>query len=637
MCEGCRPADAEAMSHTNPHSPAQPPGHTMAPGPHGAPRRRNSGALRAAQVVFALFCLVAAVVLYVRPDPAFPVLQTAGVAGYLLAAPLVAVAGWALGRPAYGARARRTLIVLHLAFVPLQFLFSFGNYEPLGGMLGSAVLAVLMKPRFGQLGRRARKVWLMLHIGFSVSWLGLSLAMAVMSVVGLTADDRGTRRTAYDIMHLFDLALVIPSMALALITGVVLSVGTRWGLIRHWWVLLKFVIALSLPLFAAFFEHKWIKELRALEPSQEPGGTGVALTVCLLVFTALLWTAVFLSVFKPGGRTRWGRRAAAARSADPSAKRVPAAQTPVAVAAVRRAAEQVLELELRRPDGGELPAWQPGAHVDLVLPSGTVRQYSLCGDPERRDAYRIAVLREPHGRGGSVEAHTLAPGTAVAVRGPRNHFPLADAPSYLFIAGGVGIAPLLPMIRQLASRGADWRLVYRGRSRSAMAYADDLLRDHPDRVLVSARDTDPRPDLAGLLAVASRRVAVYCCGPTPLMDAVAAAMPAACPQARLHLERFAATTRSGAGPDTPFEAELARSGRTIPVPADTSLLTALQKAEPTLDFSCEDGVCGSCETRVLDGAPDHRDDVLQPHERDRRDVIYPCVSRAHGPRIVLDL
>ncbi|MGP3926134.1 2Fe-2S iron-sulfur cluster-binding protein [Streptomyces sp. 8N616] len=629
------------MSSTNPHSPAQRPEHTTAPGPiagqDGAPCRRNNGALRAAQGVFALFCLVAAIVLYLRPDPAFPVLQTAGVAGYLLAAPLVAVAGWALARPVSGARARRTLIVFHLAFVPLQFLFSFGNYEPLGGMLASAVLAVLMKPLFGQLGRRARKVWLMLHIGFSVSWLGLSLAMAVMSVVGLTADDHGTRRTAYDIMHLFDLTLVIPSMALALITGVVVSVGTPWGLIRHWWVLLKFVIALSLPLFAAFFEHKWIKELQALEPSQEPGGTGLALVVCLVVFTVLLWTAVFLSVFKPGGRTRWGRRAAAARSAGSSAKRVPAAQTPVTVAAVRRAAEQVVELDLRRPDGGELPTWQPGAHVDLVLPSGTVRQYSLCGDPEQRDVYRIAVLREPRGRGGSVEAHTLAPGAAVAVRGPRNHFRLADAPSYLFLAGGIGIAPLLPMIRQLAARGADWRLVYRGGSRRAMAYADDLLRDHPDRVLVSVSDTDPRPDLAGLLAGTPRGVAVYCCGPAPLMDAVAATMPAACPQWRLHLERFAAATRSGTGPDTPFEAELACSGRIVPVPVGTSLLTALQTVEATLDFSCEGGVCGSCETRVLDGAPDHRDGVLQPHERDRRDVIHPCVSRAHGPRIVLDL
>ncbi|MET8677272.1 hypothetical protein ABZW18_06710 [Streptomyces sp. NPDC004647] len=309
------------MSSTNPHSPAQRPEHTTAPGPiagpDGAPCRRNNGASRAAQGVFALFCLVAAVVLYVRPDPAFPVLQMAGVVGYLLAVALVAVAGWGLGRPASGARARRTLIVFHLAFVPLQFLFSFGNYEPLGGMLGSAVLAVLMKPRFPQLGRRARKVWLMLHIGFSVSWMGLSLAMVVMSVVGLTADGHGTRRTAYDIMHLFDLTLVIPSMALALITGVVVSLGTPWGLIRHWWVLLKFVIALSLPLFAAFFEHKWIKELRALEPSQEPGGTGLALVVCLVVFTVLLWTAVFLSVFKPGGRTRWGR---GPRRRDPQAR-----------------------------------------------------------------------------------------------------------------------------------------------------------------------------------------------------------------------------------------------------------------------------------------------------------------------------
>ncbi|MET8677271.1 iron-sulfur cluster-binding domain-containing protein [Streptomyces sp. NPDC004647] len=158
------------------------------------------------------------------------------------------------------------------------------------------------------------------------------------------------------------------------------------------------------------------------------------------------------------------------------------------------------------------------------------------------------------------------------------------------------------MIRRLASRGADWRLEYRGGSRRAMAYADDLLRDYPDRVLVSASDTDPRPDLAELLAHAPRGVAVYCCGPAPLMDAVAAAMPAACPHGRLHLERFAAAARSGAGSDTPFEAELARSGRIVAVPPGTSLLTALQEVGPTLDFSCEDGVCGGCATPVLDGA-----------------------------------
>ncbi|MGP3977271.1 2Fe-2S iron-sulfur cluster-binding protein [Streptomyces sp. 8N114] len=614
--------------------------------------------MRNGQLLFALFCVGTALVLSLREDGVFPVIQSAGVVGYLLAAPLVTVCAVALGRSARAARARRTLIGFHLLFIPLQFLFSFGNFEPLAGMVLSAVFVVLLKPRFPRLGRRARKTWLTVHIGVAVSWLGLSTAMTVLAVAGLTADTHAVRHGAYELMHLFDLTLVIPSMAVAVLSGLVLSLGTPWGLVRHWWVLLKFVIALSLPTFAALLESKWIRSLQALtkDPAAEPGGTGLALAICLATFTALLWGAVILSVVKPGGRTRWGHGSEGARrygvrdgvraaAQSPSAaRRTPAPETPVTVSGVEHLADGVVSLELRRTDGRALPPWQPGAHVDLVLPSGKVRQYSLFGSGQdgRGDegavaAYRIAVLREPDGRGGSVEAHALRPGATAAIRGPRNNFPLVAAPAYVFLAGGIGITPFLPMIRRLDAEGADWKLLYRGRTRPAMAFADDLLRRYPGRVGVTASDTDRRPALEELLSAAPQGVAVYCCGPAPMLDAVSAVMRTACPHGRLYTERFAAADRPAPEADEPFDAELTRSGEVVRVEPGHSLLEAIREVEPTLDFSCADGVCGSCETRVVGGTPEHRDSVLHEHERDRRDVIYPCVSRARGRRIALDL
>ncbi|MFM9368711.1 2Fe-2S iron-sulfur cluster-binding protein [Streptomyces sp. Da 82-17] len=653
------------------------------------------GVLGWGQFLFGVFCVAAAVVLGLRDEGVFAGLQTAGVVGYALAGPVVAAAGWALGRPGLAARARTALIVFHLAFVPLQFLFSFGNFEPLAGMVLSTVFLVLLKPRFPRLSRRTRKIWLAVHIGAAVSWLGLSLAMTVMAIAGLTTDTHAVRHGAYELMHLFDLALVIPGMALAVVSGIVLSLGTPWGLVKHWWVLVKLVIALALPVFAAFAESKWIRELQRTtqDPAAEPGGTGVALVVCLATFTVLLGAAVVLSVFKPGGRTpagrraehrtehrteRWGERttehkvehkaeraaergarpartapvvsatratpASPAAAVSPTAPAVPAggrsSWTPVVVGEVRELADRVVELELWRAEAGRLPAWQPGAHIDLALPSGKVRQYSLCGDPgadDATDVYRIAVLREEDGRGGSAEVHALRTGAAVEIRGPRNNFPLVDAPSYLFVAGGIGVTPFLPMIRRLESEGAPWRLYYRGRTRAAMAFADELVETYPGRVIVTASDTHPRASLDGLLRATAPGVAVYCCGPGPMQADVAAAVRASCPHGRLYVERFVPGDRADAGPDRAFEAELRRSGGVVRVAADESLLDALSEAAPALDFSCTNGICGSCETRVLDGTPDHRDDVLQEHERNRHDVIYPCVSRARGDRIALDL
>ncbi|MFE7155013.1 PDR/VanB family oxidoreductase [Streptomyces sp. NPDC057636] len=294
-------------------------------------------------------------------------------------------------------------------------------------------------------------------------------------------------------------------------------------------------------------------------------------------------------------------------------------------------ADGVVQLRL---EGQDLPAWEPGAHLDLVLPSGLIRQYSLCGDPEDTSSYTVATRLIADGRGGSREVHEqLREGSEIEVRGPRNRFPLtAGAASYVFVAGGIGITPILPMLRALEARNVDWRLLYAGRTRASMPFLEEAqkLGGERGRVRVVAEDEDGRPDLAGLLADSAPDTAVYCCGPEGLMEAVDAALPGHC---ELHLERFAPhTSADGNGP---FEVELRRSGRTVPVPAGTSVLAAVRAEVPNVSYSCEQGFCGTCQQRVLEGEIDHRDELLTDSERD--DSMLICVSRACGERLVLDL
>lgn len=294
-------------------------------------------------------------------------------------------------------------------------------------------------------------------------------------------------------------------------------------------------------------------------------------------------------------------------------------------------ADGVVRLRLEGPD---LPPWQPGAHLDLVLPSGLVRSYSLCGDPADRGTYTVATRLAEDGRGGSREVHALLhEGEEVEVRGPRNRFPLADAPSYLFVAGGIGITPVLPMLRAVAASGADWRLLYGGRSRATMPFLAEIekLGADGDRVTVVPQDEAGRPDVAAALAEAAEGTAVHCCGPEPLMDAVAAALPPGC---TLHLERFSAAVPDAAG-TVPFEVELRRSGRTVPVAAGQSVLAAVRAELPYVPYSCEQGFCGTCRQRVLAGEVEHRDDLLTDAER--RESMLLCVSRCRGGRLVLDL
>ncbi|KOT58010.1 MULTISPECIES: PDR/VanB family oxidoreductase [Streptomyces] len=300
-------------------------------------------------------------------------------------------------------------------------------------------------------------------------------------------------------------------------------------------------------------------------------------------------------------------------------------------------AEGVVRLRL---EGDGLPGWEPGAHVDLVLPSGAVRQYSLCGDPADTGSYTIATRLIEDGRGGSREVHEqLHEGTAVEVRGPRNRFRLEECHAYLFIAGGIGITPILPMLRQAESEGVPWRLVYGGRTRASMPFLaeiEKLAGAASDRVTVVAEDEDGLPDLAAALADAPPHAAVYCCGPDPLMDAVAALLPQGARGLTLYTERFAPAATTPAGENAEFEVELRRTGRTVTVPADRSVLRALRdQALPDLPYSCEQGFCGTCQQRVLAGEVDHRDELLTDAERD--DSLLICVSRARGERLVLDL
>ncbi|MBM7053501.1 PDR/VanB family oxidoreductase [Streptomyces durocortorensis] len=294
-------------------------------------------------------------------------------------------------------------------------------------------------------------------------------------------------------------------------------------------------------------------------------------------------------------------------------------------------AEGVVQLRLEGPG---LPPWSPGAHLDLVLPSGLVRQFSLCGDPADTGAYTVATRLVADGRGGSREVHEqLQEGLEVEVRGPRNRFPLAEAPGYVFVVGGIGITPVLPMLRALAASGAEWRLLYGGRSRASMPFLEEIekLGADGDRVTVVAQDEAGHPDIAGALADLAPGAAVYCCGPEPLMDAVAAALPAGHP---LHLERFSAATDDTARTG-PFEVELHRSGRTVRVAAGQSVLAAVREEVPYVAYSCEQGFCGTCQQRVLEGEIDHRDELLT--EDERGDSMLICVSRCRGERLVLDL
>ncbi len=301
-------------------------------------------------------------------------------------------------------------------------------------------------------------------------------------------------------------------------------------------------------------------------------------------------------------------------------------------------AEGVIALTLADPSGARLPDWTPGAHIDLLLDDSLVRQYSLCGRPNDQHSWRIGVLRALAGRGGSERVHgTLEVGTAVVARGPRNHFPLHAAPRYIFLAGGIGITPILPMIAAATAAGSEWHLHYGGRTRASMAFLDEL-EGYEDRVTVWPDDERGMLPLDDILSAPADGVLVYCCGPEGLLSAVEQRC-SAWPSGALHLERFAAKPQPTTAPEdrAGFEVVCQRSGVTVTVPADKSIIDALEENGVSVLSSCLEGVCGTCETRVVEGTPDHRDSLLSEDEREANEYMMICVSRSQSQRLVLDL
>jgi ferredoxin-NADP reductase len=288
--------------------------------------------------------------------------------------------------------------------------------------------------------------------------------------------------------------------------------------------------------------------------------------------------------------------------------------------------------------GDDLPRWHPGAHIDIHLPGGLVRQYSLCGDPAVRNSYRIAVRRIPDGGGGSIAMHDLSVGTTVTTHGPRNAFPLtvpgygSPARRFRFIAGGIGITPILPMLRLAQRLGVDWSMMYAGRSRDSLPFVDEVTQ-YGDRVAIRTDDVGGLPTATELLGDCPAGTAVYACGPAPMLTAIRSELVGR-DDVELHFERFAAPP---VVEGKEFTVSVASSGQTVRVGADQTLLSALNHAGVHASYSCQQGFCGTCRTRVLDGAVDHRDTLLTDPERDDGMMLI-CISRAcDGSHLTLDL
>ncbi|WP_026927708.1 PDR/VanB family oxidoreductase [Granulicoccus phenolivorans] len=304
----------------------------------------------------------------------------------------------------------------------------------------------------------------------------------------------------------------------------------------------------------------------------------------------------------------------------------------------------ITSITLVDPAGGPLPTWRPGAHLALHLPNGLVREYSLCSDPADATQWTVAVLRAPDSRGGSSLIHDQLPvGAEIEVDGPRNAFRLEEShrgsePKHYLIAGGIGITPIIAMTRELAARGADWSLLYTGRSRAQMAFLAEVTQLPAERVHVHVDDEEGRfADLTGILGAQDPRTIVYCCGPAPLMDAVAAAMPL--PE-NLRLERFKApepVVDPDAEADHGFDVVVHSTGQRVPVGAEHSILDALADVGVQVPASCMEGICGTCETGVLSGEIDHRDYLLTDEEKESGQTMCICVSRCRGAELVLDI
>lgn len=313
----------------------------------------------------------------------------------------------------------------------------------------------------------------------------------------------------------------------------------------------------------------------------------------------------------------------------------------IQVRVVRRQeeAQDIVSLELARVDGAPLPAFSAGSHIDVHLPGGLVRQYSLCNEAGDTRHYRIAVLRDPASRGGSVAVHEhLQHGATLTISEPRNHFPLEHAPHTLLLAGGIGVTPLLCMAQRLSTTGAAFDLHYCSRSLERTAFRDEIAafgaRTH---LHLDDGDATQKLDLPAVLDAAPAGTRLYVCGPSGFIDFVVnTAKARGWPQDRIHLEYFGAAPQDTTG-DRAFEVRIASTGKTYTVPSDQTVVHALQAHGVEIMVACEQGVCGTCLTRVLEGEVDHRDMYLTDGEKAQNDQFMPCCSRACSPLLVLDL
>lgn len=297
---------------------------------------------------------------------------------------------------------------------------------------------------------------------------------------------------------------------------------------------------------------------------------------------------------------------------------------------------QIVELKIAPTDPSKFAPWEPGAHLEVVLPSGLVRHYSLCGDPTDRH-YTIAVLRESESRGGSLEIHdSVEAGTRLTIRGPKNHFPMVEADHISFMAGGIGITPLLPMMRKRSEEGKSWELHYGGKSLAALAYLDAIQLMDGHQINIYLKDETRRIPVPDVIAKLPANTVIYVCGPESMIDEVEkVAEEHGIP---VKLERFGPSGEAiSHEEDSAFEVTLQRSGKSLTVGANERLIDVVRTVVPSVPFSCEEGYCGSCETPVLEGVPEHHDSILSPEERAANDCMMICVGRAKSARLVLDI
>ena len=315
----------------------------------------------------------------------------------------------------------------------------------------------------------------------------------------------------------------------------------------------------------------------------------------------------------------------------------------LAVQVVRKAreADDIVSFELAREGGAPLPAFSAGSHIDVQVPGGLTRQYSLCNDPVEQHRYRIAVLRDPASRGGSIAMHdAVHEGDVIRISEPRNHFPLHHAARSLLFAGGIGVTPLLCMAQRLATIGAEFTLHYCTRSPERTALLQEIgASAFAGRVQFHFDSGPPgqKLDLQARLATPDAGTRLYVCGPTGFIDhVIGTAKARGWNSDQIHLEYFGAAPQDTSG-DRAFDVKVASTGKTYPVAPGQSVVQALQAHGIEILTSCEQGVCGTCITRVLQGEPDHRDKYFTEEERAKNDQFTPCCSRARSKLLVLDL